>query len=101
MGPLTRRQATTYLETLVGDMFGGAHNYLLPVEAVLDWADPDNDRSLDERVEHYRDRAWNSPSSKYGPIYNWSAFEPPDDAEALAKRRFGLFFDLIGEGGDA
>lgn len=101
MGPLTRRQATTYLETLVGDMFGGAHNYLLPVEAVLDWADPDNDRSLDERVEHYRDRAWNSPSSKYGPIYNWSTFEPPDDAEALAKRRFGLFFDLIGEGGDA
>jgi hypothetical protein len=82
-------------------MFGRPHDYLMPIEPVLDWADPDEDRSIAELVDYYRGSPWRKMSSQYGPIRDWASFEPPADAEALARRRFGLLFELIEEGADA
>ena len=72
----------------------------MPCEAVFDWMEPDEDRSLNELITAYRDKRYYKPSTRYGPIHDWESFEPPDVAEALARRRFGLFFELLREGID-
>ncbi|MGM0555524.1 MAG: exodeoxyribonuclease V subunit gamma [Myxococcota bacterium] len=99
-GPLTQERATAFLEALVAEMFGRAHDYLMPIEPILDWASPDEERSIAELVDYYRGSPWKKMSSQYGPIHDWKAFEPPADAEAIAEQRFGLLFELMREDAD-
>ena len=90
-------QARGYLDTLVGDLLGGVHDYLLPLEPVVAWrnAKEDPKPSLPEVVAQYRDDGWVKIRSDFGPVHQARRYPPPSDEEgrAMIARRLGLFFD--------
>lgn len=94
-GPISQAEATTYLQELVSDLLGAPHPYLLPVEAVLRFQHPRNDRSLPDIVQTLRDNPRSHYSSRYGPVPFPERYAAPSqvDAERMMARRFGLFFE--------
>ncbi|MDH3603926.1 MAG: exodeoxyribonuclease V subunit gamma, partial [Candidatus Tectomicrobia bacterium] len=94
-GPISQAEATTYLQELVSDLLGAPHPYLLPVEAVLRFQHPRNNRPLSDIVQALRDNPRSHYSSRYGPVPFPEHYEAPSQAEAerMIARRFGLFFE--------
>lgn len=100
--PLTSDQARRYLEDLASDLLEGEHAYFLPCEAVLGWfraRKKGKDPRLVDLIDAERG-PFASPSSRYGPLRDSQSYPAPDEEEAreIARRRFGLFWDLLQKG---
>jgi hypothetical protein len=108
--PASRAQA--YLKTLVDDLLAGVpdadgvptgvHAYLFPCEAVLAARRKAPAAPVAESVEQLRDAWFERPmtpvSTQYGPVPDAiERHDPPPaaEAEAMAARRFDLFFELF------
>ncbi|MFW5968559.1 MAG: hypothetical protein ACOCV2_13630, partial [Persicimonas sp.] len=93
--PVGRDAARAQLEQLCADCAGGVHPYLMPIEAVTDYADPDNDAPFDEIVEGLLTRRYGSCSAEYGPIAHPERFPVPADVDAIIERRLGRFLGAV------
>lgn len=108
--PLQPERARGFLSEMVRDMLAGTcdrqgrptgvHAYLLPCEAVF--ATRDKGRDLVEEIESLRDRHFESSSDTFssvlGPVPEAAErHDPPplEQAQAMAARRFGLYFELL------
>lgn len=82
--PISRERATRYLATLIEDLRQGVHDYLLPCEVALGDLEP---------------RPPEKTSSRFGPVPHPEDYEPldPTRAREIAARRFGLYFESLGE----
>jgi exodeoxyribonuclease V gamma subunit len=91
-------KAREFLTTVLADLLGGPHEYLLPCEAVFNYLDPKNKKSITESVEDMKEDEHTSCSSRYGPVPDIERYDPPaeDEARAMIERRFGLFRSLGG-----
>lgn len=95
--PIAPADARRYLTMLAGDLLSRVHDYLLPVEAIF-WA-RDRGVPIGEAIEqmrhdpYYRDRL----GSNLGPVPDPFEYAGPsaNEAEALADRRFGLYWALL------
>ena len=97
-GPLDPERAREWLRVVVADLLTGPHAYFLPSDAVLRepsaWAALSGPRLVGHaRVVRRQGGNW-----KFGPIGAPERYPipPPDEALAMARRRFGLFFRLAG-----
>ncbi|HSW62321.1 MAG TPA: exodeoxyribonuclease V subunit gamma [Dissulfurispiraceae bacterium] len=87
-----------FLEKIVQDITGHAHDYLLPLDAIMDWKFQNKGgSSLEDIVARVRDNTWQSNGCSFGPV-RAKDYDPPKDAEILAERRLGLLFACIAEG---
>jgi exodeoxyribonuclease V gamma subunit len=88
-------RARQFLTTVLADLLGGAHDYLLPCEAVFDHLDTKKKRSIEESVELMKESDRAPCSSRYGPVPDFDRYDAPDEetAHAMIERRFGLFRD--------
>jgi exodeoxyribonuclease V gamma subunit len=91
--------ARQFLTTVLADLFGGPHDYLLPCEAVFDCLNPKKKRAIADAVEDMKENPRSSCSSRYGPVPDFERYDPPDqdEAHAMIERRFGLFRDSGGQ----
>ncbi len=91
-------RARDYLAGVLSEMLGAQHAYLLPCEAVFDYVSKEipNAASVEAMVED----AKSACSSRWGPVPDFTLYEPPDEdsARAMIERRFGLFRDSGGVG---
>ncbi len=97
---LTPQTAMSYLRQIAGELFGRAHDYFLPCEAVMrdakGWRELTGRKLLAQatavRLQEKGGR------SRYGPVSGGERYALPDPDEALAmvRRRFGLYFQLVG-----
>ncbi len=94
--PLTPARARDYLGTLIGDLLGGVHDYLLPLETVISWRNNKEDPRppVPDVVTLWRDDAFVRIRSDYGPVHQARTYAPPsdDDGQAIIARRLGPFF---------
>jgi len=92
----TQDEARAHLSTLLADLLGGSHDYLMPCEAVFTAHDK-NAASvtplIDKLVRSSRPRF----SCVYGPVTNLSGLAAPADADDIMERRFKPIFDRIQE----
>jgi len=95
--PVSVNQARSELAALTADLLSGAHDYLLPCEAVF--AAQKSGESISRQVEKLLENDRARCSSRYGPIRNLERYPPlPDDqANELVARRFGPFFARASE----
>lgn len=85
-----------YLRNLVSDITGHAHDYLLPLDAVLDWKYASKNNSLETLINDSRENNRKGNSCSYGPVRAADYAAPWNDAaEELAERRLGLFFEAL------
>src|SRR5690606_6558799 len=103
--PLDRQAARAWLQTLLRDYLGGSHEYLLPLDAVEAHDKERREaaktgapaRPLAAIVEALRDPRQasfgGSIQSDWGPIPFARRYRAPADAEAVAARRWGPFFE--------
>jgi len=98
---IDRKRAHRFLITLLGDLFGASHAYLLPCEAVFDYLSERTHNPIETSVERMKDNDRQACSSRYGPVPNFEEYDPPDKekAHAIIERRFGLFRDAGGLSG--
>ncbi|MEM9067762.1 MAG: exodeoxyribonuclease V subunit gamma [Myxococcota bacterium] len=100
---LDERTATAYLEALLGDLLAGPHAYFLPCEAVF--RDPSGYRTMTGHrlLDHaaFVRRSDGGGRSRFGPIADAPNYPlpSPEDALAMMRRRFELFFRLVGLAG--
>ncbi|HEY4185048.1 MAG TPA: exodeoxyribonuclease V subunit gamma [Polyangia bacterium] len=99
---LSPERARAYLTALVNDIFTGSHDQLFPCEAVFrarknaeksgDGAPRVRECIIETRDDPYYRR---TSSARLGPVPRAFDYPPPavEEAEALAERRFGLFFE--------
>ncbi len=89
-------RAREFLTSLLADLLGGSHDYLLPCEAVFDYLI--KERSIGSSVEEMKENESKACSSRYGPVPHFEDYEPlsEDEARAVIERRFGLFRDAGG-----
>jgi exodeoxyribonuclease V gamma subunit len=89
-------RARDYLTGVLAEMLGEPHAYLLPCEAVF--ANLTKGTRIAESVETMKESDRAACSSRYGPVPDFSLYDPPDDAEAEAMidRRYGLFRECGG-----
>ena len=94
-------RARQFLITLLGDLFGGSHAYLLPCEAVFDYLSEKTHTPIETSVTRMKDNDRQACSSRYGPVPNFEYYDPPDneEAHAIVERRFSLFRDAGGMSG--
>ena len=97
-GPLDPERAREWLRVVVADLLSGPHAYFLPSDAVFRepsaWAALSGSRLVGHaRAVRRRGGNW-----RFGPIPAPERYPipAPDDALAMARRRFGLFFRLAG-----
>ena len=98
---LAAADARAYLQTIVGDLFAGVHDYLLPFEAVISWRQKKEPRpAVPDIVAMLRDDNWTRFRSDYGPVREARDYPPPSDetARAMIQRRLGLFFERAQNG---
>jgi exodeoxyribonuclease V gamma subunit len=84
-------RAREFLISLIADLLGAKHAYLLPCEAVFDYLS--KQRPIASSVVDMKEDE-NAPcSSRYGPVPHFEEYDPPDEerARAIIERRFGLF----------
>jgi exodeoxyribonuclease V gamma subunit len=93
---IERASARQYLTGLLSEMLGEAHDYLLPCEAVFDALG--GAASLAANIEAMKESDNKACSSRWGPVPDFTRYEPPDEptAQAMIERRFGLFRDCGG-----
>lgn len=98
-----RDAAREYLAQLVGEMITRAHDYFLPIEAVVvaRRAIRGGKDALD-RIDSIRE-GLGSCASDYGPVRNARDYEPPDEHEiaTIIERRFGPVEAIFENGDDA
>jgi hypothetical protein len=87
LAPWSRDEARAYLGTLVGDLLGSSHEYLLPCEAVFDHLNKP-EKHIYGLVEQLKSKR-QGMSSLYGPITELEHLHAPYDADAIIERRFG------------
>ena len=94
-------RAREFLITILGDLFGGPHAYLLPCEAVFDYLSEKTHTPIEASVERMKDNDRQACSSRYGPVPNFEQYDAPDKekAHSIIERRFGLFRDAGGLSG--
>lgn len=97
---LSRERALAYLRDLVDDLLTGPHELYLPHEACFEWkakAIRNPGARLVDEIEAFRDER-KFPSSTYGPVRFALSYPVPseEEARAIAGRRFGLLFELLG-----
>lgn len=97
LAPITQADALAYLKTIAADFLSGVHAYLMPIEAVFDHFDSEDDTPFAELVEQQINNRWSRCSSEYGPVREPARFAPPSNAKELLERRFAPFFDRLGE----
>jgi exodeoxyribonuclease V gamma subunit len=87
---IDQANARSFLTGLLSEMFGSPHDYLLPCEAVFDFLT--RGKPVSASIEEIKDDD-KSCSSSYGPVPNFTLYDPPGDdlAEEIIARRFGLF----------
>ncbi len=61
-------RARQFLMTVLADMLGGPHEYLLPCEAVFDYLKSKQEKSIEGSVESMIENDRVSCSSRYGPV---------------------------------
>ncbi|HET6613635.1 MAG TPA: hypothetical protein VFG83_16665, partial [Kofleriaceae bacterium] len=101
VAPWSRDEARDYLTTIAGELFGGAHAYILPGDKALDWLVATHKHANPAPAKK---RAAKRPAAKkpiaplsdkiradkykpFGPIDRFSDLDVPDDAEDIAFRR--------------
>lgn len=91
-------RARQFLADVLADMLGGTHAYLLPCEAVF--AALSKGEPIGLSVERMKEDDRAACSSRYGPVTDFTLYDPPDEDEARAmiERRFALFRDSGGLG---
>jgi exodeoxyribonuclease V gamma subunit len=89
--PFTPDEARAWLQGLVKDYVGGTHAYLLPIEAVLEFLRGKSRFGLASGIRWRRDNPYQKSSDRFGPILRIEGYEPPANAEAIARRRLGEF----------
>jgi exodeoxyribonuclease V gamma subunit len=82
--------ARGYLIGVLTDMLGGPHAYLLPCEAVFEYLT--KGKSVAASVEDMKESDRAPCSSRWGPVPDFTLYEPPteEEARAMIERRFGL-----------
>ncbi|KAF0182207.1 MAG: exonuclease V (RecBCD complex) subunit gamma [Nitrospirae bacterium] len=83
-----------FLETIVQDLREHAHDYLLPLDAVMDWKLQNKGGSLEDKITAVLSNTRQSNGCSFGPV-RAADYSPPKDAEMLAERRLGLLFSSI------
>jgi exodeoxyribonuclease V gamma subunit len=93
------QRARAYLGGLLAEMLGQRHAYLLPCEAVFAYL-TGKQTPIAESVEAMVESERLPCSSRWGPVPDFTLYDPPDedDARAMIERRFGLFRDCGGLG---
>jgi exodeoxyribonuclease V gamma subunit len=96
---IDRRCAREYLASVLAEMLGQRHAYLLPCEAVFAYLSK-KQTPIAESVETMVESDRMACSSRWGPVPDFTLYEPPgeDEAMAMIERRFGLFRDCGGLG---
>jgi exodeoxyribonuclease V gamma subunit len=96
---IDRGRAREYLAGVLADMLGQRHAYLLPCEAVFAFLS-EKQTPIAESVEAMVESDRIPCSSRWGPVPDFTRYDPPSeaDARALIERRFGLFRDCGGLG---
>jgi exodeoxyribonuclease V gamma subunit len=92
-------RAREYLAGVLAEMLGQRHAYLLPCEAVFAYLTKKR-TPIAESVEAMVESDRMPCSSRWGPVPDFTLYDPPDedDARAMIERRFGLFRDCGGIG---
>ena len=94
--PLGAERAQRYLQGVITDMLSHVHAYYMPIEAVFEHIE----QRLPFEVVAQKKRAdtWNQTSSDWGPVRDARRFDPPEEGERMAHRRFALYFETLGRG---
>ncbi len=92
-------RARAYLTGVLADLLGGPHAYLLPCEAVFAYLG-ESKTPVDESVYAMVEDPKRPCSSRWGPVTDFTLYDPPGDgdARAMIERRFGLFLESGGLG---
>lgn len=103
LAPLDVQQARAYLRGLLGDLIGGVHDYLMPVEMVHDYVRQRADGGVGGReafarlvagdLEAYRSKG----AYRYGPIDDYERFPPAGEPEEFIRRRFAPLYPEMRE----
>jgi len=90
--PIAPDEARRWLQAVLADLLGGAHDYALPCELVFAHA-LEPTRPVRGVLDEMRSRR-EVTSSRFGPVPRGEERLPPDEETArwLIERRFGLFF---------
>jgi len=83
--------ARDWLARVLGELLASAHEYRLPIEAVLQW---ERRRREEPGAPYWRVRG-GPDSDRYGPVRDVDRFPSPDTqtVAAVVSRRFGLWFE--------
>jgi exodeoxyribonuclease V gamma subunit len=82
--PIPRDKAVRYLAELLDEMRQGVHDYALPCEVALSNLEPQPPEKT---------------SSRFGPVRHPEDYDAPEPSRvrAIVERRFGLYFESLGE----
>jgi exodeoxyribonuclease V gamma subunit len=97
--PLPQARALQYLSSVTQLLLQHTHNYLLPIEAVLN-ARRQGSSSQALTAEVYqllRQRHFSNHADMRGPIRHLHRYQPPQDPASLAQARLGLFLELLAQ----
>ena len=94
--PIEAERAQRYLQGVITDMLSHVHAYYMPIEAVFEHLE--QRLPLETVAQKKRADTWNQTSSDWGPVRDARRFDPPQEAERLAHRRFALYFETLGRG---
>jgi exodeoxyribonuclease V gamma subunit len=100
LAPISQAEAVAYLKAITADFLSGVHAYLMPIEAVFEYFDPDNETPISELVDKQLSNRWTTCSSEYGPVREPTRFAPPQQAAPLLERRYAPFFSRL-HGGES
>jgi exodeoxyribonuclease V gamma subunit len=94
---LSPAAASQYLASVTQLLLQHTHNYLLPIEAVLNARRGGlSPEALTAEVSQLlRQRRFSNHADLYGPIRHLHRYLPPQDPAAAARARLGLFLDLL------
>jgi hypothetical protein len=90
-------EAQGFLRDIVREMITRVHAYYLPVEVAFEHLE--RGEPLEQVAERRRGNSWDRTSADFGPVREPRRFELPDEADAIIKRRYGLYFERWIRGG--
>lgn len=95
LAPISQPDAVAYLKALSADFLSGVHAHTMPIEAVFDYFEPDNQLRFEDLVNKQFANRWSSCSAEYGPLRHPERFSAPANADAILARRFEPFFSRM------